>query len=205
MLGLRGSPDPATCKACHCDRRHQPRLVTGPPAGPRRDGGPNLSNTVDTFTHHLLFETQGAHLARIIVRPILEFSVFQCCELPSRQNVTSSTGCNIKKCAMPRQPRETKQRIYYHLRCTTSYQMGSCKLCTRLTKALALAPEFLRFEGSRQFGIDTCMANGKNIRGNTTARRSQPSLPVSQALAPCAKTTRSGSGDKTLSSLQSLR
>jgi len=43
MLALRGSPDPATCEACHRDRRHQPRLVTGPPGGPtgpRWDGGP---------------------------------------------------------------------------------------------------------------------------------------------------------------------
>jgi len=84
----------------------------------------------------------------------------------------------------------TKLQIYYHLRRTTTYRMGSCKRCARLTKALASAPESLRFEGSQQFGINTCMANGKNIRGNTTARRNQPSLPVSQALAPCAKTTR---------------
>jgi len=31
------------------------------------------------------------------------------------------------------------------------------------------------------------MANGLNMRGNTTARRTQPSLSVSQALAPCAR------------------
>ena len=65
--------------------------------------------------------------------------------------------------------------------------MGCCKQCARLTKALVLAPESLRFQGSRQFGIDTCMANGPNMRGNPTARRTQPSLPVSQALAPCAR------------------
>jgi len=34
---------------------------------------------------------------------------------------------------------------------------------------------------------DTCMANGLNMRGNPTVRRTQPSLPVSQALAPCAR------------------
>jgi len=42
-VGLRGSPDPATCEACHRDRQHQPRLVTGPPGGPtgpRWLGGP---------------------------------------------------------------------------------------------------------------------------------------------------------------------
>ena len=45
----------------------------------------------------------------------------------------------------------------------------------------------LRFGESRQFGIDTCMANGPIMRGNPTAHRTQPSLPVSQALAPCAR------------------
>jgi len=42
-VGLRGSPDPATCEDCHRDQRHQPRLVTrspGGPTGPRLDGGP---------------------------------------------------------------------------------------------------------------------------------------------------------------------
>jgi len=34
---------------------------------------------------------------------------------------------------------------------------------------------------------DTCMANGLNLRGNPTARRTQPSLPASQALVPCAR------------------
>jgi len=34
---------------------------------------------------------------------------------------------------------------------------------------------------------DTCMANRPNIRGNPTAHRTQPSLPTSQALAPCAR------------------
>ena len=83
----------------------------------------------------------------------------------------------------------TNLRIYYHLRHTATYRMGSCKRCARLTKALALAPESLRFQGSRQFGIDACMANGKNISGNTTARRNRPSLPVSQALGAktCAR------------------
>ena len=35
--------DPATFKACHCDLRHQSRLVSGPPGGPTGpswDGGP---------------------------------------------------------------------------------------------------------------------------------------------------------------------
>ena len=54
------------------------------------------------------------------------------------------------------------------------------------------APESLRFQGSRQFGIDTCMVNGPNMRGNPTARRTQPSLPVSQALAPCETTRLQG-------------
>ena len=42
-VGLRGTSYPATCQDCHRDRRHQPRLVTGPlggPTGPRWDGGP---------------------------------------------------------------------------------------------------------------------------------------------------------------------
>jgi len=34
---------------------------------------------------------------------------------------------------------------------------------------------------------DTCMANRPNMRGNPTAHRSQPSLPASHALAPCAR------------------
>ena len=68
-----------------------------------------------------------------------------------------------------------------------TYRMGCCKRRARLTKALVLATESLRFQGSRQFGIDTFMANGPNMCGNPTARRTQPSLPVSQALAPCAR------------------
>jgi len=39
----------------------------------------------------------------------------------------------------------------------------------------------------RKCHIDTCMANGPNMRGNPTAHRTQSSLPVSQALAPCAR------------------
>ena len=37
-VGLRGTSDPATCEDCHRDRRHRPKLVTGPlggPTGPR--------------------------------------------------------------------------------------------------------------------------------------------------------------------------
>jgi len=34
---------------------------------------------------------------------------------------------------------------------------------------------------------DTCMANRPNMRGNPTAHRTQPSLPASQTLAPCAR------------------
>jgi len=34
---------------------------------------------------------------------------------------------------------------------------------------------------------DACMANRPNMRGNPTAHRTQPSLPSSQALAPCAR------------------
>jgi len=78
--------------------------------------------------------------------------------------------------------------------------MGCCKQCARLKKALVLAPESLRFQGSQQFGIDTCMAHGPNIRGNPTARRTQPSLPVSQALAPCARHTVFRARDKPFSS-----
>ena len=81
----------------------------------------------------------------------------------------------------------TKLRIYYHLRRTATYWIENCKRCARLKKALALAPESLRFQGCRQIGINTCMANGKNIRGKMTARRNQPSLRVSQVLAPCAR------------------
>ena len=36
---------------------------------------------------------------------------------------------------------------------------------------------------------DTCMANRPNMHGNPTAHRTQPSLPASQALAPCARQT----------------
>ena len=39
----------------------------------------------------------------------------------------------------------------------------------------------------RLLRIDTCMENELNMRGKPTARRTQPSLPVSQALAPCAR------------------
>jgi len=42
-VGLRGSPHPTNCEDCHRDRRHQSRLVTGPPGGPMGptwDGGP---------------------------------------------------------------------------------------------------------------------------------------------------------------------
>ena len=82
---------------------------------------------------------------------------------------------------------DTKLRIWHHLQRTTTYRIGCCTRCARLTKVLVLAHESLRFQGSRQFGIDTYMANGPNMRGNPTARRTQPSLPVSQALAPCAR------------------
>jgi len=34
---------------------------------------------------------------------------------------------------------------------------------------------------------DMCMANRPNMRGNPTAHRTHPSLPASQALAPCAR------------------
>ena len=55
---------------------------------------------------------------------------------------------------------------------------------------------------------DTCMVNGPNMRGNPTARRTQPSLPASQALAPCARQPGFKARllhDKPFSSLQSLR
>jgi len=52
---------------------------------------------------------------------------------------------------------------------------------------------------------DTCMANGPNMRGNPTAHRTQPSLPVSQTLAPCARQPGFRPGYKPFFSLQSLR
>jgi len=39
---------------------------------------------------------------------------------------------------------------------------------------------------------DTCMANGPNMCSNPTARRTQLSLPVFQALAPCETTSLQG-------------
>ena len=90
---------------------------------------------------------------------------------------------------------------------TATYRMGCCKRCARLTKALALTPESLRFQGSRQFGIDTCMTSGLNLnmRGNPTAHRTQPSLPVSQALAPCARQPGFRARRQALIFVQSLR
>ena len=81
----------------------------------------------------------------------------------------------------------TKPRIHYHLWRTATYQMGCCRWCAHLTEALLLASESLRFQGSQQFRIDTGMANRPKIRGNPTAHSTQPSLPVSQALATCAR------------------
>jgi len=51
---------------------------------------------------------------------------------------------------------------------------------------------------------DTCMANRPNMRGNPTAHRTQPSLPASQALAPCARQPSFRPGYKPFFSLQSL-
>jgi len=64
---------------------------------------------------------------------------------------------------------------------------GNWKHYARLTKALLLASESLRFQGSRQFGIGTCMANGPNMRGNPTGYRTQPLLLVSETLSRCAR------------------
>jgi len=52
---------------------------------------------------------------------------------------------------------------------------------------------------------DTCMANRPNIRGNPTAHRTQPSLPASHALAPCARQPGFRTRHMPFFSLQSLR
>jgi len=52
---------------------------------------------------------------------------------------------------------------------------------------------------------DTCMANGPNMRGHPTAHRTQPSLPTSQALSPCARQPGFRARFKPFFSLQSLR
>jgi len=55
---------------------------------------------------------------------------------------------------------------------------------------------------------DTCMANGQNMRGNLTAHRThrtQPSLPSSQSLVPCARQPGLRARYKPFFSLQSLR
>jgi len=83
--------------------------------------------------------------------------------------------------------------------------MGCCKRCVHLTKALVLAPESLQFQGSRQFGIDTCMANGPNMRGNPTARGTQRFSQHLRHWLPARDNQASGPGDKPFSSLQSLR
>ena len=85
--------------------------------------------------------------------------------------------------------------------------MGCCQRCARLTKALALMPGSLRFQGSRQFGIDTCMANGLDRTCAATRRRTGLNHH-SQYLRhwfPARDNQASGPGDKPLSSLQSLR
>jgi len=52
---------------------------------------------------------------------------------------------------------------------------------------------------------DTCMANGPNMRDNPTAHSTQPSLPTSQALVPCARQPGFRARYKPFFSLQSLR
>jgi len=52
---------------------------------------------------------------------------------------------------------------------------------------------------------DTCMANGPNMRDHPTAHRTQPSLPTSQALSPCARQPGFRARFKPFFSLQSLR
>jgi len=82
--------------------------------------------------------------------------------------------------------------------------MGCCKRCARLTKALVLAPESLRFQGSRQFGIDTCMTNGATC---AATRRHAGLNHLSQYLGhwlPARDKQASGPGDKPFSSFQSL-
>jgi len=74
-VGLRGSPDPATCEAYHRDRRHQPRLVTGPPGGPtgpRWDGCPaqgmiklEVSSLGGSRLYGVRREQNGRHLIYI--------------------------------------------------------------------------------------------------------------------------------------------
>ena len=83
--------------------------------------------------------------------------------------------------------------------------MGCCKRCARLTKALVLAPESLRFQGSRQFGIDTYMANGPNMRGNPKREGLNHLSQYLRHRLPARDNQTSGPGDKPLSSLQSLR
>jgi len=62
---------------------------------------------------------------------------------------------------------------------SATYRKRCCKRCARLTKALESAPESLQFQESQQFGVHTCTVKGLNMHGNPTARRTQPSLPVS--------------------------
>ena len=83
--------------------------------------------------------------------------------------------------------------------------MGCCKWCARLTKALVLAPESLRFQGSQQFGIDTCMANGPNMYEPDGTQDSTITPSISGTVSLRETTRLQGSGDKSLSSLQSLR
>jgi len=52
---------------------------------------------------------------------------------------------------------------------------------------------------------DTCIANRPNMRDNPTAHRTQPSLPSSHALAPCARQPGFSARYKPFFSLQSLR
>jgi len=52
---------------------------------------------------------------------------------------------------------------------------------------------------------DTCMVNRPSMRGNPTAHRTQPSLPESQVLVPCARQPGFRARDKPFFSLQSLR
>jgi len=99
----------------------------------------------------------------------------------------------------------TQLRIHCQLRRTATYQMGCCTRCARLTKALALAPESLRFQGSRTSGSTRAW---RTDRTWAATRRRAGLNHLSQCLRhwlPARDNQVSGPGDKPCSSIQSLR
>ena len=74
--------------------------------------------------------------------------------------------------------------------------MGGCKRCARLTKALVLASESLRFQGSRQCGIDTC--------GEQTEHALQPDGAQDSTISPSVSGTGSLRKTTRLQGLQAL-